>query len=120
MAKSIKFKSAVGGALAGAANGLFGAGGGTLLVPVLTRWAKLDDKQSLATTMCVMLPLCAVSAAVYVAKSPSGLLQSAVPYLIGGLIGGFIGGRVFKKMPTELLRKAFALLLIYGGIRSFL
>ena len=120
MAKSIKFKSAVGGALAGAANGLFGAGGGTLLVPILTRWAKLDDKKALATTMCVMLPLCVVSAAVYVIKNPPGLLSSAVPYLVGGMVGGLIGGRVFKKMPTAFLRKAFAFLLIYGGIRSFL
>ena len=38
------YKYAVSGAAAGAANGLFGAGGGMILVPLLTRWAGLDDK----------------------------------------------------------------------------
>jgi len=117
---SLKIKCAVGGALAGAANGFFGAGGGTLLYPIITRWAKIEDKRALATSVSVMLPLCAVSATVYVLKSPPGLIASAVPYLVGGFFGGLIGGRVFKKLPVGFLRKAFGLLLIYGGVRSFL
>jgi len=116
----IKIKCAIGGVLAGAANGFFGAGGGTLLYPVLTRWAKIDDKQALATNVSVMLPLCAVSATVYVLKGEPGLLSAAVPFLVGGLVGGFVGGRLFKNMPVGILRRVFALLLIYGGIRSFL
>ncbi|MCL2408604.1 MAG: TSUP family transporter [Oscillospiraceae bacterium] len=116
---SIKLKCAVGGALAGIANGFFGAGGGSLLFPVLTRWAKLDDKRALATSVTVMLPLCAVSAVIFVLKNPPGLLSASVPYLTGGFIGGFIGGRSFTKMPVNILRKSFALLLIYAGIRSF-
>jgi len=115
----MKLKCAIGGALAGVANGFFGAGGGSLLFPVLTRWAKLDDKRALATSVTVMLPLCAVSAVIYVLKNPPGLLSVAVPYLVGGFIGGFIGGRIFSKMPVKILRKSFALLLIYAGARSF-
>ena len=118
--KGIKIKCAIGGALAGAANGFFGAGGGTLLYPVLTRWAKIDDKKALATNVSVMLPLCAVSATVYVIKGEPGLLRAAIPFLIGGLMGGFVGGRLFKNMPIGILRKAFALLLIYGGVRNLL
>ena len=115
-----KIKSAIGGALAGAANGFFGAGGGALLFPVLTRWVKIDDKQALATSVTVMLPLSAVSAIVYIIKSQDKLFMSALPYLIGGLIGGVFGGRVFKKLPVKFLRRAFALILIYGGVRSFM
>ena len=117
---SFKIKCAIGGVLAGVANGFFGAGGGTILYPVLTRWAKIEDKRALATSVSVMLPLCAVSAVVYVVKGPPGLIVSAVPYLVGGFFGGLIGGRIFKKLPAGFLRKAFGLLLIYGGIRSFL
>jgi len=117
---ALTIKCAIGGAMAGAANGFFGAGGGTLLFPVLTRWAKLDDKQALATNVSVMLPLCAVSATVYVLKGEPGLLAAAVPFIIGGAIGGLVGGRAFRFMPVGVLRRVFALLLIYGGIRSFL
>ncbi|MDR0863198.1 MAG: TSUP family transporter, partial [Oscillospiraceae bacterium] len=59
---SQKMKFAVAGALAGAANGLFGAGGGIFLVPLFTRWAKLEDKRAYATSVAVILPLSIVSA----------------------------------------------------------
>lgn len=114
-----KIKSAVAGALAGALNGFFGAGGGMVLVPLLIRWVKIEERQAFATSVYIILPLCVVSAIVYLLKSEIDLLLT-LPYLIGGLIGGFIGGRCFKKIPTVLLHRAFGLLLIYGGLRSIL
>ncbi len=116
---SPKIKSAVAGALAGALNGFFGAGGGMVLVPLLIRWVKLDERRTFATSVFIILPLCAVSAAVYLLKSKIDLMLT-LPYLAGGLVGGFIGGRCFKSIPTALLRRLFGLLLIYGGIRSLL
>ena len=59
---------AVCGAVIGAINGLFGAGGGMLAVPVLTYVAGLSEKKAHATAIAVILPLCAVGAAVYAAK----------------------------------------------------
>ena len=47
-------------------------------------------------------------------------LAAALPYLAGGLIGGWVGGRVFQKMSMVWLRRGFALLLLYGGVRAFL
>jgi len=118
-AMSPKIKCAVAGALAGALNGFFGAGGGMLLVPLLIRWVKMDERKAFATSVFIILPLCAVSAAVYLLKFGIDFMQ-ALPYLTGGLIGGFIGGRCFKSIPTALLHRVFGLLLIYGGIRSLL
>ena len=54
-----KWKYALSGAAAGTANGLFGAGGGMILVPLLTRWAKLPDKKPLPPPS-VSLPPCAL------------------------------------------------------------
>lgn len=118
-AMSPKIKSAVAGALAGALNGFFGAGGGMVLVPLFIRWVKLDERRTFATSVFIILPLCAVSAVVYLLKSRIDLMLT-LPYLAGGLVGGFIGGRYFKSIPTALLRRLFGLLLIYGGIRSLL
>ena len=78
------------GALAGAANGFFGAGGGLFLVPLFTKWCGMEEKQAFATSVAVIFPLCALSAAVY--------------YVRG----------------TLWLRRAFALLILYGGIRAVL
>ena len=45
-------------------------------------------------------------------------LAAALPYLAGGLLGGFVGGRVFKKLNMVWLRRAFALLILYGGVKA--
>lgn len=112
-------KFAVTGALAGAANGLFGSGGGLFLVPLLTRWAGMEERKAFASSVGVILPLSAVSAAVYWFKGALDL-SAAWPYLIGGFLGGVISGRMLKKVPVTWLRRGFGLLMIYGGIRILL
>lgn len=115
----ITLKCALSGALAGAANGFFGAGGGMLLVPGFTRLAKIDDKRAYASSLAVILPLSLVSGAIHLVRGTVSL-GGAAPYLLGGLLGGFIGGRVFRKIPAGVLRRIFGALLIYGGIRCLL
>ena len=114
-----KYKYAVSGAAAGAANGLFGAGGGMILVPLLTRWAGLEDKKAFATSISIIAPLCLVSIVVYCMQGSLDFVQ-ALPYLIGGFLGGLIGGKLFKKVPAKFLHRALGLIIIYGGIRSIL
>lgn len=114
-----KAKYAVAGALAGAANGFFGAGGGMFLVPLLISWAKLEQRQAFATSVAVILPLSILSAVIYWTRS--GLdIAAALPYLAGGVIGGFIAGRIFRKINMIWLRRAFGVLILYGGIRAAL
>ena len=107
------------GGLAGLVNGFFGGGGGMVLVPMLVHTCALSQRQAFATSVAVILPLCALSAAIYYFRG--GLdLAAALPYLAGGLIGGFVGGKVFHGMSMVWLRRLFALLLLYGGVRSLL
>ena len=112
-----KFRSAVAGGAAGLANGFFGGGGGMILVPLLTRWCGLDQRQAFATSIAVILPLCVLSSAIYWLRGGLDFLL-ALPYLLGGLLGGFLGGRMFKKLNMVWLRRAFALLILYGGARA--
>ena len=112
-----KFRSAVAGGAAGLANGFFGGGGGMLLVPLFTRWCGLDQRQAFATSIAVILPLCALSSAIYWLRGGLDFML-ALPYLLGGLLGGFLGGRMFKKLNMVWLRRAFALLILYGGARA--
>ena len=117
MKTSVKY--AVTGALAGAANGFFGAGGGLFLVPLLAGWCGMEQRRAFATSVAVILPLSAVSAVIYWLRG--GLaLAAAWPYLAGGVIGGVIAGRVFGKVKMDWLRRAFGLLILYGGVRAVL
>ena len=109
----------VSGVLAGAVNGRFGGGGGMVLVPLLRRWCGLEERRAFATCVAVILPLCVVSAAVYVLRRGVDLTLAA-PYLLGGLIGGFLGGRLFPEVSAGWLRYLFAAFLLYGGVRYLL
>lgn len=105
------------GAAAGVVNGLFGAGGGLLLVPLCTRFCKLEQKQAFATSLAVMLALSAVSLGVYAFRGTVDF-AAAVPYLLGGIVGGVIGGVWMKRVNVRWLRIALAAFLLYGGIKA--
>lgn len=107
------------GAAAGLVNGFFGGGGGSILVPLLTRCCRLEQQQAFATSLAVILPLCILSAGLYLFRGSLDL-QTALPYLIGGGVGGWLGGKYFKKMRIHWLRRGFGILLLYGGMRCFL
>lgn len=117
--KKQKLKFGISGAIAGIINGFFGGGGGMALVPLYIRWLKIPERQAFASSVCTILPLCIVSSVVYFFRQSLDFTL-ALPYLIGGLFGGILGGVIFKKMPMGMVRKAFAILIIYGGIRALL
>lgn len=114
-----KVKYALTGALAGAANGFFGAGGGLFLVPLLTRWCGMEEKRAFATSVAVIFPLCALSAAVYYVRGGLPFAQS-VGYLAGGRGRRRARRADFRKAAHALAAAAFALLLLYGGVRAVL
>lgn len=110
-------RAALSGGAAGLINGFFGGGGGMLLVPLLSRWSKLGDRRAFATSVAIILPLCVLSSAIYLFRG--GLeVSSALPYLLGGALGGILGGKLFKNLNMLWLRRGFALLILYAGVKA--
>lgn len=107
------------GALAGAVNGLFGAGGGILLVPMLLRVHKLPARQAFATSLAVILPLATVTLTFALFRGQVDW-QGAWPYLLGGAAGGLCAGKWLRRMPVTGLRRLFGALLILSGLRAVL
>lgn len=110
------FRYGLSGAAAGAVNGLFGAGGGMVLVPLLTGFAHLEDKKAFSSAIAIILPMCLVTIAVYWSRSIFPLTE-ALPYLAGGLAGGIIAGLLFRWVPPQLLHRLFGLIILLGGVR---
>ena len=104
------------GTIAGAVNGLFGAGGGMILVPLLTILCKTEDDRVFPTSVSIILPICLVSLSV----SP-GLgnlpFKTAFPYMLSGIAGGICASLLENKLPVKWLHRGLGLLIIYGGVR---
>ena len=109
----------IAGGAAGFINGLFGGGGGMVLVPLLAGKCGLDQRKAFATSVAIIAPLCALSAGIYWFRGDLDL-AAALPYLAGGLVGGLVGGKVFRKLSMVWLRRGFALLILYGGVKALL
>ena len=104
------------GILAGLVNGLFGAGGGMLLLPVLEKTTRLQPRELFACSVCIILPLSLVSVGVYFLQG-GNFAAEALPYLAGGAGGGVAAGLLLKRLPTKLLHYVLGAFILWGGIR---
>lgn len=104
------------GAAAGAVNGLFGAGGGMLLVPLLTCLTDFQEDEIFPASVSIILPICLVSL-VFTAINGTVAWADSLPYLIGSAGGGVLAGVFGKKIPTLWLHRGLGLLILWGGVR---
>lgn len=110
-----KLFSALAGFAAGAINGLLGAGGGMVLVPILSYNSDLEEKEIFTSSIVIILPICLIS----LLASSNGVLPwaKAFPYMLGAIPGGILAGIFGKRIPTHWLHRTLGVLILYGGIR---
>ena len=107
---------ALAGALAGGVNGLLGAGGGMILVPLLTALTPLPEEAVFPASVSIILPVCIVS--LTITALTSGLAwKESLPWLFGSAAGGFLAGKWGRKIPVKWLHRGLGILIIWGGIR---
>lgn len=104
------------GLVTGLVNGLFGSGGGTLVVPALVFMLHVDDHKAHATAISIILPLSIISTIIYFAND-SIPFKVVIPVTLGGVVGSYIGAKTLKKIPVNILRKIFGSVIIYTAIR---
>ncbi len=104
------------GALIGLVNGFFGGGGGMLCVPILEKVMNLESKKAHATTLCVILPLCIVSAIIYILNNDIDFVNLSWVTL-GAVCGGVLGAIFLSKINSKILRAIFAIIMLVAGIK---
>ncbi len=116
MRKHTYWGSLLAGAGAGAVNGLFGGGGGMVLVPLLTLVTDVQEQEVFPSSIAMILPICLTSLAVTAASGELPWTQ-ALPYLLGSALGGVAAGLWGKKIPVQWLHRGLGILILWGGIR---
>lgn len=115
----VMLKKIIIGILAGIISGLFGAGGGLILVPAFVNTLNTDEKKARATSVFCIMPMVIVTAFFY---NKNNYIQwnLGIKCAIGGILGGIIGSKLLIKIPNKYLKFAFILFLIYASITTII
>jgi uncharacterized membrane protein YfcA len=104
------------GIITGALNGLFGSGGGTIVVPAMVRFLDIDQHKAHATAISIILPLTIVSSIFYI-KGHFADWNLILKTSVGGIAGGYVGAKLLKVIPSKYLSKIFGAFMIFASIR---
>jgi hypothetical protein len=104
------------GAGAGLVSGLFGVGGGIVLVPFLVLVRGWDQKRAQATSL-VMVAMAATAGLIQYAIAGNVVWLAGAAILVGGLVGAVIGSALVARLQTWILQIGFAVLLVAAGLR---
>jgi uncharacterized membrane protein YfcA len=106
---------------AGLVGGALGLGGGTIIVPTLVLICSFGQKSAQGTALAVMVPMALVGAlrywrnpAIEIHALPIGLI------ICGALAGVLVGTELASRLPSHILRKVFAAVLMIVAIRMFI
>ena len=107
------------GTLAGLFSGLFGVGGGSVIVPLLVLWLGYDERSATATSLAAIVFIAGFAAAVQGLYGNVHLLDAlliGVPAVVGVLIGAWLQ----QRLQARSIALLFAALLVASAIELIL
>jgi uncharacterized protein len=103
------------GVVAGLLSGLFGIGGGVVIVPALIYLAGFDQHLATGTSLAILLPPVGIGAVVEYSRRGAVDFRAAIIVAIALLFAGWAASIVANKMSAAHLRLAFGLFVIVLG-----
>lgn len=107
------------GLAAGFLSGLFGVGGGILLVPGLVLLLDMDQRRAHGTSLAAIIPIAAAGVIGYAVHGSVDLAAAAL-LAAGSAVGAAVGVDLLKRLSARLLALAFAALMLATALRLFL
>ncbi|MBP7215665.1 MAG: sulfite exporter TauE/SafE family protein [Candidatus Omnitrophica bacterium] len=101
------------GLVAGVLGGMFGLGGGIVLIPAMVYLFGLTQHQAQGTTLAIMIPPIGLLAALKYYYSGNVKLGMAAFICVGFFIGGLIGAQLVQNLPGPLLKRLFGVFLLF-------
>jgi uncharacterized protein len=105
------------GLVGGVLSGLFGIGGGLVIVPALILLAGFPIATAAGTSLAaLLLPVGALGALEYYRAGHVDVRAAAI-IAVGLLIGAYFGARIGTSLPPEVAQRAFGIFLLLVGAR---
>jgi uncharacterized membrane protein YfcA len=103
------------GTLAGLFSGLFGVGGGSVIVPLLVLWLGYDERAATATSLAAIVFIAGFAAATQGLYGNVNVLDAL---LIGvpAVAGVLLGARLQQRLPTRAIALLFAAVLVASAV----
>lgn len=104
---------------AGALGGMFGVGGGLIIVPALMVILGLGPKDAQGTSVAVMLPPIGILAAFNYYKAGYVNMKYALIIAFAFIIGGWFGSKMAIALPDAIMKRIFAGFMILAAAKMF-
>lgn len=110
---------AVIGIVGGALSGLFGIGGGIIMVPLLVTFAGLNQRQAAATSLAAIIPTAIIGSITYLVNGEIDVVAGAI-IAVGAVSGALIGSALLRRLSLAWLRWMFIALILLVAARLLL
>ncbi|WP_446812244.1 sulfite exporter TauE/SafE family protein (plasmid) [Methylomonas sp. 2BW1-5-20] len=104
------------GLISGVASGLFGIGGGVLIVPALVYLAGFSQHAAIGTSLAILLPPVGLAAVIEYYRHGNVDIKAALIVAVALFLGGWIGAVIADHVPEIQLRLAFGVFVVMLGI----
>jgi uncharacterized membrane protein YfcA len=101
---------------AGVSSGIFGIGGGILIVPALMYWAKFSQHAAVGTSLAILLPPVGLAAVTEYYRSGNVDLKAAGIVAAGVLVGGWLGAHFANQINGQTLKLVFGVFVLVIGV----
>jgi uncharacterized membrane protein YfcA len=105
------------GLLGGVLSGIFGIGGGLLIVPALIVVAGFPIATAAGTSLAALLLPVGIFGALEYFRAGHVDVRAAAVIAVGLLVGAYIGARIGTSLPPEVAQRSFGIFLLVVGAR---
>ena len=108
------------GVIAGIFGGMFGIGGGAILIPAFVFLFGLTQHQAQGTTLAILGPPIGLLAALRYYQAGNVKLSIAAFVCLGFFVGGLIGANIVHNFPDPLLKRMFGVFLLLVSLQMII
>lgn len=105
------------GIMAGILSGMFGIGGGIIIVPALVFFCGFSQLKAQGTSLAILLLPVGIFAFIQYYKNGEVDIKASAIIIVFLILGSMIGAKIANNIPVDILRKGFGILMMLISLK---